>query len=53
MQRNHTVLTCVYGVFVVAICCITYVAFYKSLAIIYFRRESMLGMKVRVKTSSL
>ena len=30
MQRNHTVLTCVYGLFVVAMCCITYVAVYNS-----------------------
>ena len=30
MQRNHTVLTCVYGLFVVAMCCITYVAVYNE-----------------------
>jgi len=28
MQRNHSVLTYVYGLSVVAMCCITYVAFY-------------------------
>ena len=28
MQRTPTILACVYGLFVVAICCITYVAFY-------------------------
>jgi len=28
MQRNHTILTCVYGLFAVAMGCITYVAFY-------------------------
>ena len=30
MQRNPSVLACVCGLFVVAVCCITYVAFYKS-----------------------
>jgi len=28
MQRNHTFLDCVYGLFVVTMGCITYVAFY-------------------------
>ena len=31
MQRNHTFLDCVYGLFVVTMGCITYVAFYKTL----------------------
>jgi len=30
MQRNHTVLTCVYGLYMVAMRCITYVSFYIS-----------------------
>ena len=30
MQRNHIVLTCVYGLFVVVMRCITYVAFYNA-----------------------
>jgi len=30
MQRNHHPLACVCGLFVVAVCCITYVAFYNN-----------------------
>jgi len=30
MQRTQTVLACVYGLFVMAMCCITYVVFYKT-----------------------
>ncbi len=30
MQRDPSVLACVCGLFVVAVCCITYVAFYNA-----------------------
>ena len=49
MQRNYTFLACVYGLFVVTMRCITYVAVYKYLIPIYLRQ----GQKCPCLFSSL
>jgi uncharacterized membrane protein HdeD (DUF308 family) len=38
MQRNYTFLACVYGLFVVTMRCITYVAVYNAVGYLFIKR---------------